>query len=277
MKAKGAQPRGVVARLRYSVGPLLPPVLRRVGGRLLNAIEARRGATYAIAGQRVKLLGGSAPTMVVSGSDERSAVDALQLERFARAIRTGDLIADVGAYRGTYTIIAAACTGPTGRVIAFEPTAANAEAIAANVRLNGFTNRVVIERSAVSDSAGTANFFAWGDATTNSLARKELGATPVQVPTVSLDGYFGDMVGPQVVKIDIEGAELLALRGAERLLASDAYIICELHPYAWMELGYTADDLRALLAKHNRYTADLATGAELTEYRYGAVLLAKHD
>jgi hypothetical protein len=54
-------------------------------------------------------------------------------------------------------------------------------------------------------------------------------------------------------------------------------VICELHPYAWAEAGHTAEELRALLEQHDRYPADLITGAEILEYRYGAVLLRKRS
>ena len=277
MAASGAQPRGVVARLRHQAGPLLPSFLRRAGALVLSAFERRRGATYEIAGTRVRFLAGSAPTVVGSRSDDRNVIDALQLARFAEAITPGDVVADVGSYRGTYAVIAAARAGAGGRVFAFEPTASNAALVAANVRLNRFTDRVTVEQVAVSDRTGTANFFAWGDAQSNSLADQNTEAATVQVRTVALDDYFRNKTLPRVLKIDIEGAELLALRGAQSILASDARIICELHPYAWAQLGYGADDLRTLLEECGRYTASLVDGAEVTEYAYGAVWLAKHD
>jgi FkbM family methyltransferase len=269
----GAAPRGIIARLRHHAGPLLPAFLRRVAARMLSALEKRRGAAYEIAGERVRFLSGSAPIVVTAGTDGRHAFDALQLSAFAQEIQRGDVVADVGSYRGTYAVIAAARTGAQGRVFAFEPTAANAELIAANIELNRFTDRVVVERAAVSDRTGTAEFYAWGGAQSNSLARPQHDATTIQVRTVALDDYFRNQKLPRVLKIDIEGAELLALRGAQSILASDARIICELHPYAWPELGYGADDLRALLEQYGRYAAELDTGREIRDYKYGAVWL----
>jgi FkbM family methyltransferase len=276
MTEGGATPRGIIARLRHQLGPLLPLPLRRAGARIVRTIEERHGATYEVAGQRVRFLGGAAPT-VVATHDHRSAVDALQLSRFARAIRSGDVIADVGAYRGTYTVIGAACAGADGRVFAFEPTPANAQAIAASARLNNFETRIVIETVAVSDTSGIADFYAWGDATTNSLAHHHSAADAVQVRTLRLDDYFADRTLPRVVKIDIEGAELRALHGARSILASDAFIICELHPYAWNDFGYSADDWRALLEHYGRYTADLANGEEVETFSYRAVELRKRS
>jgi FkbM family methyltransferase len=255
----------------------MPRFLRRAGASLLDIIERRRGATYEVAGERVRFLAGSAPTVVGSRSDDRNVIDALQLSRFAASISPGDVVADVGSYRGTYAVVAAARAGASGHVFAFEPTASNAAIVAANVRLNRFNDRVTVEQAAVSDRTGTANFFAWGDAQSNSLADQQSEAATVQVRTIALDDYFRNKTLPRVLKIDIEGAELLALRGAQSILASDARIICELHPYAWAQLGYSADDLRAVLQQHRRYTASLADDAEVTDYTYGAVWLAKRD
>lgn len=276
MARGGATPKGLAAWLRHHAGPLLPSLVRNLGSRFLTSVESRRGGTYEIVGQRIRFLHGSAPTVLSATSDERATLDAAQLSRFANAIHPGDIVADVGAYRGTYTLVAASCAGTSGHVFAFEPTRANAEAIAANVRLNAFDKRVTIEQAAVSDREGTASFFAWGDATTNSLAQQQSESKAVEIRTITLDGYFTGRL-PDIVKIDIEGAELLALRGASRILASDAYIICELHPYAWKDFGHTGDDLQTLLRHYNRYAADLTSGAEIRDYRYGVVVLAKRD
>ncbi len=273
----GAKPRGMIARLRHIAGPRLPRFLRPVGARVLHAIEERRGARYEIAGQQLRFLKGSAPPVAVAHADARTNVDALQLTSFANAIHPGDVVADVGSYRGTYAVVAAACAGSQGRVYAFEPTTANRAIITNNVRLNGFDNRVTIEAAAVSDQTGTSSFYAWGDATTNSLAAIEAQAAATAVRTVALDDYFVGHTLPRVLKIDIEGAELLALRGAQKILASDAVILCELHPYAWSDLGYGGADLIALLERYNRAPIDVATGAIVTDFQYGAVWLAKRD
>jgi FkbM family methyltransferase len=208
------RPRGIVARLRHQAGPRLPAFLRRAGARVLDVVERRRGASYDVAGHRLRFIKGSAPSVVARGSDERGALDTLQLAKFAESIRPGDVVADVGSYRGTYAVVAAACTGPHGRVFAFEPTVANQQIIRANLALNDLADRVVVEGAAVSERTGSAMFYAWGDATTNSLAQTQAEAGAVEVRTIALDDYFAELPMPRVLKIDIEGAELLALRGA---------------------------------------------------------------
>jgi FkbM family methyltransferase len=263
---------GLITKLRHQAAPLLPAFLRRMAGRWVRAIEMRRGALYQIGERKLRFTAHSIPTVLTSASDERDRIDAAQIAAFMNAIRPGDTVADVGAFRGTYTVIAAALAGPTGRVVAFEPTAANANVIRTNLALNDLAARVHIEPAAVSDRMGTAEFFVWGDASTNALTRQHDASAGIHVRTVALDEYFARSL-PGVLKMDIEGAEILALRGAKRLLASPAVILCELHPYAWPEFGTDAAELRALLHDHGRYAADIITGEPVQDYLYGAVLL----
>jgi FkbM family methyltransferase len=271
----GVRARGAIARLRPLISRVLPDVLRAPVRNLVTRLQSLRGAPFEVAGQRLRFLPNSMPTVRTAASSERDHIDIVQLEWFAAAIQIGDVVADVGAFRGTYTVIAAARAGKNGRVYAFEPTPTNADVIAANLRLNRLQSRVSIERLAVSDQAGTASFFAWEDASTNALIMHHDEAMVSSVNTVTLDEFFRMRALPRVVKMDIEGGEVHALRGAQRLLASDALMVCELHPYAWAAAGVTADELRSLLRTHNRYTADITTGAEVSDYSYGAVLLRK--
>ena len=268
------RPRGLITTLRHHAAPLLPAFLRRMAGRWVRVIEMRHGATYQVGERQLRFTPNSIPTVLTSASDERDRIDAAQLSAFMNAIRPGNTVADVGAFRGTYTVIAAALAGPTGRVVAFEPTTANADVIRTNLALNDLTAHVHIEPAAVSDRMGTAKFFVWGDASTNALTRQHDASAGISVRTVALDEYFADGL-PDVVKMDIEGAEILALRGAQRLLASAAVILCELHPYAWPEFGCNAAELRTLLQMHGRYAADIITGEPIEDYRYGGVLLKR--
>jgi FkbM family methyltransferase len=277
-KSEGSvRARGAIARLRPHISRVLPDVLRAPVRKLVTRMQSLRGAPFEVAGQRLRFLPNSMPTVRTASSSERDLIDIVQLEWFSAAIRTGDVVADIGAFRGTYTVIAAARAGAGGRVYAFEPTPANADVIAANLRLNRLQSRVSIERLAVSDQAGTARFFAWEDASTNALIMHHEEAVVSSVNTVTLDEFFQMRALPRIVKLDIEGGEVHALRGAQRLLASDALMICELHPYAWAAAGVTADELRDLLRAHDRYTADIITGAEVSDYNYGAVLLRKRS
>jgi FkbM family methyltransferase len=133
----------------------------------------------------------------------------------ANLISTGDVVFDLGANVGFYTLLAAVCVGPRGRVLAFEPVETNVGMLRRHLALNRVTTVQIIQ-AAVSDTTGTAVFGPGSGPTTGRLSPD--GA--IQVPTVTLDNLVFEQAtpAPQVIKIDIEGGEARALAGARRLI-----------------------------------------------------------
>lgn len=162
-----------------------------------------------------------------------------------RLLRAGDVFVDCGAHVGFMTLAAARCVGPAGRVIAFEPMPETAERLGQNIRLNGLTNVEVIAK-AVSDRSGTAalHSFHEGDAKDVSLGRLDgktvRRQTPVQ--TVRLDEAIQPPV--RLIKLDVEGAELAALRGGRGLLAAcRPHMLIELNRLTARAFGYEPIDI----------------------------------
>ncbi len=129
-----------------------------------------------------------------------------------RLLRPGDGFVDVGAHIGTYSLLAAACVGPTGWVEAFEPAPDSAERFRCNLRLNDFP-WVTLHEAAVGQSSGTVRFTT-DLKTINQIAIREEMAS-IEVPQVTLDEVLAGR-RPTAAKLDIEGAEPLA--GWERSL-----------------------------------------------------------
>jgi len=156
--------------------------------------------------------------------DERREADLI-----SRVLTPGQVFWDVGANIGYYTLLAAALLQNTGEVVAFEPQAAAWEQLTMNLSLN-FFSRVQLVPAAVSDRAGEACLFAAGglaDGRAN-LFQAGIGQTACQqVQTLTLDGWRGETgaPGPDFIKLDVEGAELAALRGARETLASFAPLL----------------------------------------------------
>ena len=255
---------------------------RTLLNKALLTIERRGGTRLRIADVELRFILGSEPYEGGAAASAHEQLDAIQLSAFARAIKPGNWVADVGAYRGAYTAVAAVVAGQTGRVFAFEPMPANADYIARNARLNGVADRVEIITSVVSDTNEPATFFHSGTSSANSLFRTAIeqhapgSVETTVVPATTLDAFFGARERlPDVVKIDVEGAEWRVLRGAERMLASDAIIFCELHPYAWPEAGENGDEMRSWLRTRGRDIIDIETGRPIVEWRYGPALLRK--
>jgi FkbM family methyltransferase len=136
---------------------------------------------------------------------------------FERTVGPGQVVYDVGAHAGYYTLLASHLVGPTGRVVAFEPLPRNVAYLREHIRVNRLRNVTVIE-AAVSDREGRAAF---NRATNPSMGHLDpLGE--LDVGSVALDSLIsrGETPPPDHIKMDIEGGELAALEGARELLLS---------------------------------------------------------
>jgi FkbM family methyltransferase len=132
----------------------------------------------------------------------------------AQLLRPGDTAFDIGANVGIYTLLFSQLVGPTGYVVSFEPGPINIDYLRNHLSLNNVSNAAIVN-AAVSDVSGTANFDVAGDSSTGHLAPD--GALAVQV--VSVDDYVADSGRrPQLLKIDVEGAEAKVLNGARGTL-----------------------------------------------------------
>jgi FkbM family methyltransferase len=136
---------------------------------------------------------------------------------FERLVTEGSVVFDIGAQVGFYTLLAAVLVGVRGKVYAFEPLPANIQYLKAHLRLNRIANVTVIEK-AVSNSSGVAKFIEGPSSAMGHFS--EQGA--LTVPTVSLDDLFmkREIPSPDFMKIDVENAAWLVLKGAESLLRS---------------------------------------------------------
>jgi FkbM family methyltransferase len=135
---------------------------------------------------------------------------------FTRLVVPGDVVYDVGAHVGFYTLLAAQCVGPRGQVVAFEPELRNLGYLRRHLELNRVTNVEVVE-AAVAAASGWGNFRPGLSPSMGRLA--SAGAT--RVPTVALDVLVDEgLPAPGVVKMDIEGGEAEALLGARRVLTA---------------------------------------------------------
>jgi FkbM family methyltransferase len=131
----------------------------------------------------------------------------------ARFVRPGMTLYDVGASAGFYTLFFSRLAGPTGKVYAFEPFASGARFLLDHVRLNRLRNVRVLQ-AAVSDRVGMQGFTTDCGLTMNGLC--ETDDALLQVPTVCLDRL--DLPPPDLIKMDVEGGEAAALRGARETL-----------------------------------------------------------
>lgn len=210
------------------------------------AVDAWRGETIRVAGAAVHVPGTRRIRLsVVAGN--------LRIHRLLnRFVEPGSTVVDVGANIGYNTLHAARAAGPRGRVVAIEPTPDNLAVLRRNVAAAQLGN-VAIEAVAAGSVRGTRDLFVRGAlSAVNSLFPLSCYAAVTEVlrvPVVPVDAL---VAGPaDVVKIDVEGAELDVLEGMTRLLlAPRLKLIVEWHPVLQRLAGYAADALpRWLLAR----------------------------
>jgi FkbM family methyltransferase len=137
----------------------------------------------------------------------------------AKHLKPGDIFYDIGANVGFFTIIGARLVGPSGHVYAFEPIPETAARVQHNTKLNNFQNITVFTK-AVSSSTGEGELLVTrhpGGAKLSTICtplNSEISGT-ISVELVSIDDYIArkTLPPPNLVKIDVEGAELDVLRG----------------------------------------------------------------
>jgi len=147
------------------------------------------------------------------------------LECAAAQGRPGMHAVDIGANLGVYTLAMAGAAGDDGRVWAFEPESGNATTLRKNIALNGYANVTVVEK-AVGDRSGQAELYLdeahQGD---HRLFDTGMGRVRQPVDVVALDDYFPAGQPLDLVKIDVQGAEALVLRGMQRILTQTPSLV----------------------------------------------------
>lgn len=166
-----------------------------------------------------------------------------------RILQPGDAFVDGGANLGMFSLPAASRVGPAGRVLAFEPVPGTAARLRENAALNGFTWLEVREEALAGSGAEREFVMLGGDAAGLSgfTPGHREGAEVRRVRAVTLDAVVGDRP-VRLVKLDLEGAEVEALRGGASVLARQRPdLLLEVVPEQLERAGSSAGELFQLL------------------------------
>jgi FkbM family methyltransferase len=238
------------------------PILRTMAERILGEIVVRRrlprsvGAGVVVANAKVGGL-----RYLFRPADQ---LDPVLCRVAGSTIRRGDVVWDVGANVGLFSAIASGLVGHEGQVFAFEPDrdayALLARTAKARLPANG---KIVPVNTALSNRCGLVSFdIAKRARSLNSITgfgyNQVTGVVEQRIlPALSLDSMLDILPAPAVLKIDVEGAEVLALEGAERVLG-------EMRPRVVVEV---ADErsiaVSTLLARHNYVLFDGSTSTRV--------------
>jgi FkbM family methyltransferase len=220
----------------------------------MDPVAKRTGRLRAVAGRVRRALGGGPRVYTSYGEVERA-----EYAFYLRYLRPGMTVLDVGANVGELTILFSRFVGPRGRVYAFEPSGSTFERL--RRVCEAAAPEVSLENVAVGDRDGTATLYDHGErySELNSLADRPLHqhgihTEPVaeSVPLLRLD-TFCEARGVErvdLLKVDVEGAELQVLQGARRLL-SEKRVRCVI-----FEFGQTTFDMGNSPAAIRRYLRD---------------------
>jgi FkbM family methyltransferase len=176
---------------------------------------------------------------------EDGAWEPLQTSVFLSLIQAGDVIINVGANTGYYSLLAAARTGQQGRVHAFEIQPSMIDILRRNIARNDLGDIVTVAAAGCFSKAGEAVIEPHGDP---GSARIAFASTGFRVPLVTLDQYAktAPLDRVDVILIDTEGADFEVLKGAAGLLAAHhPAVIAEVHHLE--AFGGSEGDLRAFM------------------------------
>jgi FkbM family methyltransferase len=240
--------------------------------RTLNALNLGRGIPWSLNGVPFRI---DARFRSAMGKNYDSEIAAFLKGKVA----PGAVCFDVGANLGVYVLQFAEWSKPNGTVVAFEPNPSTAAALRRHIAMNQLAHRVRVVDQAVSDRAGSAEFFAAGCdgmsrlGTPNRLISDRV--QKVSVPTTTLDGFVKQSgVAPDVMLIDVEGFEIPVLRGARQVLANhpEMLLIVEMHPNVWESAGTTREQAISVVRELNLDMVALA-GQRDPLGEHGPVLL----
>ena len=184
---------------------------------------------------------------------------------FEKKLKEGDIVYDVGAHAGFYTLLAAELIGEKGRVFSFEPLMANYEYLKKHIEINNYKN-IIPFNVAVSDKDGFASFKQGENTSTGQLTSEG----EIRVRTIAIDDWINNkkLPVPDILKIDVEGAEAEVLKGAENILKNYHPIIflsthsSDIHKKCCdflLSLGYKLEPLGInVLEKTNEVLAKVA-------------------
>jgi FkbM family methyltransferase len=194
-----------------------------------------------------------AATVLITGQWQPEVWDSL-----SPVLSEGGVLLDVGAHIGYFSLKASSKVGKTGRIVAFEPDPGTLKLLGDNVAANNAGN-VTVEPIACTDREQMLTLWAAGESNTakSSLSRQnaaQVSASEAPKPYTVRGRPIDDVVGElnltrvDAIKIDVEGAEVLVLRGSvETLKRFHPRVVVEVIPELLASFQTTPDDLISLL------------------------------
>jgi FkbM family methyltransferase len=179
--------------------------------------------------------------------------EPFETELVKKEIKKGDVVLDIGANIGYYTLIFAKLVGGEGKVFAFEPDPTNFTLLKKNVEINGYKNVIMVQK-ALSNKTGKIKLYLSEDNKgDHRIYDSGDNRQSIEIESIRLDDCFKNYNGGiDFIKMDIQGAEGGALQGMSNLLNKNknVKIVTEFWPIGLKGFGIEPEDYLKLLLKH---------------------------
>lgn len=183
-----------------------------------------------------------------------------ELNFLKSTLQPGWIVLDVGANIGIYSALASKLVGPAGKVFAFEPLEGLHPILEKNLSKNHCSNVTLIKK-AVGETSGQTVIYV--DQNRGSSSTLVTTPQPLNVPRTTLNDFCQEnQIQPNFIKIDIEGAELMALRGASQL--KQTLIMFEYNPLLLKKIGHVPDDIIKYALSRFKSLSLISRGGKLT-------------
>jgi len=200
-------------------------------------------------------------------SSYKAYADRVQRRLIRTILFRGAVVVDVGANIGIYSRCFSDCVGPTGVVHAFEPSPQNFR------RLQSATRKlpnVRLSRAAVGERSGRSQLYLSDNLNVDHRTYRPEGESreTVRVDIIALDDYFRPGARVDLIKLDVQGYELHALRGANRVLFDNpaTKLLLELWPYGLRQAATPWPELIAALEEKRMFIRQVSPKG-LTPFR----------
>jgi FkbM family methyltransferase len=193
-------------------------------------------------------------------------------------LKENDIVYDVGANIGYFTLEFARAVGKNGKVHSFEPHPEIFKVLQRNIKRNHYNN-VTMHNVACSDKNGEGELYFSTENEGNHKIVKNINSNNSKVVSIVKLSDFVLKEKPRLIKMDIEGAELLALKGVgnDILKKENIDFILEYHPYEMSFFKIAGIDLLNLLEINEYKFKNLATNEFLPISKDGIIKNYKHE
>ncbi|MDP2946996.1 MAG: FkbM family methyltransferase [Nanoarchaeota archaeon] len=177
--------------------------------------------------------------------------EPFETETIKDIVKKGDIVMDIGANIGYYTLLLARFVGDKGKVIAFEPDPDNFVLLKKNVEINGYKNVILVQKAVSNKTEKIKLYLHKNDKKQHSIYDSSNSRKSIEVESIRLDNYIDEEI--DFIKIDVEGAEGEITQGMDNLLKGNKKIkiITEFSPCSLEKSSVGPKEFLELLLGHN--------------------------